>query len=169
MQKLLERLIGWLIKFRDSPAPARVSEIHARLDRALEDPVVGVEPPVVGGIAEEEQMGTEEAMLRLMRHLLGSVHVDEEALDKMPSEERAAMLASAHRVVNEISFPFVVNLLKTRQLEFSMLQADFWEKVLFGRGTFNGVGLFEEQFALFDAQYVESTKAKEQFDKQEII
>ena len=109
------------------------------------------------------------AILESSRVQLRGLHVDVDILDRMNTDEKTAFLGSIHRIVSEPAFKVVLDLIKSRQVEFSMLQAEIWEHVQFGRATVNGVSLVEEEFAALDSQFADLNQPKDQFDKHSVI
>ena len=86
-----------------------------------------------------------EPTLALQRHLLGSIDLsDIEEDEEMSETERKAYCAAIFAVFSRIEKDLKKALYD--QLMFSSNQADTWEKVIFSRGTFNGMSLMLERW-----------------------
>ncbi len=100
----------------------------------------------------------------LMRHLLGSISFEDVEEDKEMTEgERKEYCASISAV-----FPRIEKDIKKflyAQLMFSSNQADDWERVIFGRGTFNGLDILLEHWRKAHVEHSEKIKPKEKFDE----
>ena len=55
------------------------------------------------------------------------------------------------------------------QLLFQSNEASDWDKVLFGRGTFNGLALFLEQIQKAHEEHIGNSLPKEKFDKYKVV
>lgn len=110
----------------------------------------------------------ENSSIMLMRHLLGSISLDDiEADEEMTEEERKDYCAAISAV-----FPRIEKDIKKFlhvQLMYSANQAEDWEKVIFGRGTFNGLALLLAYWGKAHLEYTEKGKSKEEFDKHSVM
>lgn len=102
-----------------------------------------------------------ELTISLQRNLLGSISL-EDIENKLETEaERREYCAAIFAV-----YPRLEKKLKKMlytQLMFSANEADTWEKVIFGRGTFNGIDLLLEDFKIASAEYqAEASEEKEE-------
>lgn len=133
-------------------------ELRDRLDQLADDA-----PPAAPGPPED-------ASSSLVRQQLHGVQIthDVVGLDAMQIDARSEFLASVHKVMQEPAFMKVLHLLMNEQVRVSMLEAQDWEGVKFGRATINGIALVEEEFEKYDADYLETVQPKEKFDKQSI-
>jgi len=110
-------------------------------------------------------MVKKELTIKLMRHLLGSVDLpDLEDEKEMSANERkeycAAIFAVWPRLEKDIK-GFLY-----RQLMFSSNEAEDWDKVVFGRGTFNGMDLLYEHWKKAASEFEsESKESKGGFNK----
>ena len=99
--------------------------------------------------------------LGLQRHLLGSIDlsdVDEEMNESERKEYVAAISAVFPRLEKDIK-KFLY-----QQLMYSSNQAENWEQVIFGRGTFNGLSLLLEYWKTINQEQLEKSIPKQQFD-----
>lgn len=133
-------------------------ELRARL-AALET-VRLPEPPT------QEDMDRD--LTAMVRAQLKGLDVNVDFFASMQEDTKAEFLGSAHKVFTEPAFKRVMDVLKNRQIEFSMLQAEDWEGVKFGRATINGIALVIEEFEELSAAYLETVQPKEKFDAQSI-
>ena len=115
-----------------------------------------------------------EKSLALQRHLLGSIDLEDivgeviigKSKEETESERKdycAAICAVWPRLEKDLKELMVA------QLMYSSNQAEDWEKVIFGRGGFNGLSLVFEKWKAANAEHLERGKAKEEFDKHEVI
>jgi len=85
------------------------------------------------------------------------------------------MKASEHKEYCSIIYSVFPRLEKDikkfmrEQLMYSSNQAENWEQVIFGRGTFNGMALLLEYWKQINNKHISDTKEKESFDKHKII
>lgn len=107
-----------------------------------------------------------EQSIELLRHLLGSIDfsdVEDEEKEMSETERReycSAIFAVWPRLEKDIK-----KFLHT-QLMFSSNEADTWERVIFGRGTFNGLDLLLEHWRKAKTEYEALPKEdKKDFDK----
>lgn len=99
--------------------------------------------------------------LKLQRNLLGSIDLAD--LEKEETEEERRAHSSAIFAV----YPRLESDLKKllhAQLLFASNEAETWEQVLFGRGTFNGLSLFLEHLKVLQSEHIENSRGKEDFD-----
>lgn len=105
-----------------------------------------------------------ELSIALMRHLLGSIDLSDIEEDKEMSEgERKEYCATISAV-----FPRLEKEIKKflhAQLMFSANQAEDWDKVVFGRGTYNGIDLLYQHWKTAHVEHTAKGKPKEEFDK----
>ena len=103
-----------------------------------------------------------ESTLALQRHLLGSIDFsDIEENEQMSETERKAYCAAIFAV-----FPRLEKDLKKAlydQLMFVSNEAQTWEQVLFGRGTFNGISLMLEKWRKAASEY--EKPPEEEYDR----
>lgn len=104
-----------------------------------------------------------EPTIALQRNLLGSIDLsDIEDKEENEGERRdycAAIFALFPRIEKDIK-KFLY-----QQLLFSSNQADTWEKVIFGRGTFNGMDLLLEHWKTAAKEHEANSKPTEDFNK----
>ena len=103
-----------------------------------------------------------EPTIALQRNLLGSIDLSNIEGEQSEDERRA------HCSAIFAVFPRLEKDLKKfmhAQLMFSSMEADTWEKVIFGRGTFNGLSLMYEHWQKASAEHVSNAEKKEDFDK----
>ena len=102
--------------------------------------------------------------IELLRHLLGSIDLSdiEQEKDQTPAERQAycsAISAVWPRLEEDIKkFLYM-------QLIFSSNNAETWDHVLFGRGTFNGIALLEDHWRKAHNEHMERNRGKESFDE----
>ena len=97
-----------------------------------------------------------------MRHLLGSIDLSEIENSEMSESERKAYCSQISAV-----FPLIekdIKKLLYEQLMFSSEEAETWDKVIFGRGTFNGMDILLEHWRKAHLEHLEKGKPKENFD-----
>jgi hypothetical protein len=98
-----------------------------------------------------------------MRNILGSIDLsDVEAEKEMSKTERESYCAQIFAV-----FPILEKDIKQmlfQQLMFSSNNAENWEQVVFGRGTFNGMDLLLEKWKKASLEYEEKNKNKEEIN-----
>lgn len=118
----------------------------------------------VGLILKNIMDKTLEPTIALQRNLLGSIDgLFDESKDEMSVEERRNYCATIAQI-----FPVLEKDLKRymqEQLKFQSLEADSWEKVCFGRGTFSGIELIYEHYKKVVDEHIDNSKGKETFDK----
>jgi len=102
--------------------------------------------------------------LVLMRHLLGSIDLaDVEEEKEMSENERKDYCATISAV-----FPRLEKDIKKflhAQLMFSANQAEDWEKVVFGRGTFNGIDILYQHWKQAHMEHTAKGQKDEPEDK----
>src|SRR3989304_1853024 len=104
--------------------------------------------------------------LEVMRHILGSIDlkdVEEEMTESDRKDYCAAISAVFPRLEKDIK------RFLHAQLMYASNQAENWEQVIFGRGTFNGMALLLEYWKQINNKHISDTKEKESFDKHKII
>ena len=111
----------------------------------------------------DENYKIKETMIVLQRHILGSIDFSDlpEETEESESDRRAYCAAIF------ASFPRIEKDLKKfmhAQLMYSSNVAETWERVIFGRGSFNGMALLLEHWKQAAKEYEASSK-KEEFDK----
>lgn len=105
-----------------------------------------------------------EPSLELMRHLLGSVDLSDVEEDKEMSEGDRRDYCSAINAV----FPRLEKDIKQflyTQLMFNSNNAETWDQVIFGRGTFNGIDLLLQHWSKANQEHIGRSKPEENFDK----
>lgn len=112
-----------------------------------------------------EKKKIEDLSLKLIRHTLGSVDIDDLSEEKDMSEtERKAYCDAIFAV-----WPRLEKDLKKAlhtQLMFISNNAEDWSQVIFGRGTFNGIDLLFEKWHKAVLEHEANTKEnKEEFNK----
>jgi len=98
--------------------------------------------------------------IELQRHLLGSINLNDIENKEMGEVERKNYCAIIFTV-----FPTLEKDIKQflyEQLMFSSNQADTWEKVIFGRGTFNGMDILLKHWQGAANEHIENLKLKEE-------
>jgi len=109
------------------------------------------------------RMQPREESIVLMRHLLGSIDLSDVPEEKEMSEGEEKEYCAAISAV----FPRLEKDIKKflyDQLHFSSNQADTWERVIFGRGTFNGMDILLNHWRIANNKHLERSKPKEEFD-----
>lgn len=104
-------------------------------------------------------METEEKTIRLQRNLLGSIDLSDVPEEKEQTEEERRDYCAAIWAV----FPRLEKDLKRfmlEQLMFSANEADTWERVIFGRGSFNGMALLLERWKIAASEHLANAKEK---------
>src|SRR3990167_9617159 len=100
-----------------------------------------------------------EPTISLQRNLLGSISIEDVTEGEETEADRKAYCAAIFAV-----FPRLEKDLKKflhAQLLFSSNQADTWERVIFGRGTFNGISLLLEHWQQAHNEHIASVTDKE--------
>jgi len=105
-----------------------------------------------------------DSSIEIMRHLLSGIDLSDINDEKEMSEsERKEYCAAIFAV-----FPRIEKDIKKflyEQLLFSSNQAETWEGVIFGRGTFNGMSLLLEHWNKANLEHQGNSKPKDDFDK----
>lgn len=107
---------------------------------------------------------TKDSTIKLQRNLLGSIDLTNITSEKEETEQEKKDYCAAVFAI----FPRLQKKIKQMmhaQLMFSSFEADTWERVIFGRGTFNGLSLMLEELQQAHDQHISNTKPKEEFDK----
>lgn len=102
-----------------------------------------------------------EPTIALQRNLLASIDLSDTE-DELSETDRRAYCAAIFAVFPRLEKD--IKKLLNEQLLFSANQADTWEKVIFGRGTFNGMALLLEKWKEASAEHIANSKTEE-FDK----
>lgn len=106
----------------------------------------------------------EEMSLKLMRHMLGSIDLSDVEDEKdMTESERQAYCAAIFAVYPRLEKD--IKKMLYAQLMYVCNEAEIWERVIFGRGTFNGMDLLLEKWNKARAEYEAMPKKEEPFDK----
>lgn len=111
----------------------------------------------------EKPLSQKNLDIALVRHLLGSIDLSDVKEEEQTEGERKEYCGAICAV-----FPRLEKDMKRflyDQLMFVSNQADTWERVIFGRGTFNGMSLLYEHWKKANDEHLEKTKPKETFDK----
>lgn len=106
---------------------------------------------------------TKEPTIALQRAILGSVNLSHISKKDESEQDRRDYCAAIFSV-----FPRLEKTLKEmmqEQLLFSSNEADTWERVIFGRGTFNGMALLLENFERASKEHEANSKPEEAFDR----
>lgn len=156
IRKLFEWLQDWWLGTQAVEEEVDVSELKNRLDKFYVGQAYTSRQPV-------------NPLFALLRKQLAGISPDWEAIEKMSAEEREAFLTSVHKIYHEPAFKILIKELKFSQLAFSMLQAEDWEKTIFGRATVNGIALVDEEFEGYEAAYQDMVSKKPDFDKDAIV
>ena len=104
-----------------------------------------------------------EPTIALQRKLLASIDLSN-IENKEESEQDRRDYCSAMFAV----YPRLEKTIKKflhEQLLYSSNQADTWERVLFGRGTYNGLALLLEEFERASKEHEANSKHEDKFDK----
>jgi len=108
-----------------------------------------------------------EPTISLQRNILASIDLQMMEDEEMSETERKAYCSAIFAV-----FPRIEKDLKRfmyQQLLFQGTEADTWEKVIFGRGTFNGLDLMYEYYKKVSQEHISNSKREDDFDKHEVI
>ena len=108
-----------------------------------------------------------EPTIALQRNLLGSIDLTDIDFEELDESERKAYNAAIFAV-----FPRLEKDIKKflyEQLMFSSNEADTWEKVIFGRGTYNGMSLLREHWEKSAKNHEAEAKPEEKFEKHGIL
>jgi len=100
--------------------------------------------------------------LELLRHELGSIDLSDIKKEELNESERKEYCASISAV-----FPRIEKDIKKflyEQLMFSANQAEDWDRVIFGRGTFNGMDILLNFWKIAHLEH-SAKEPKEEFDK----
>lgn len=113
----------------------------------------------------QRQIKPKSNTLEVMRHMLGSIDLSDHKNDKieMSESERKEYCAAISAV-----FPRLEKDIKSflyEQLHYSSNQAEIWEKVIFGRGTFNGMDILLSFWKSAHEEHLAKLKPDEKFDK----
>lgn len=96
--------------------------------------------------------------LRLLRHHLGSIDLSDLEEKEMSEGERKEYCAAISAVWPRLEKD--IKKFLYRQLLFISNEAETWERVIFGRGTYNGIALLEEHWRQADAEHRGEVKEK---------
>lgn len=105
----------------------------------------------------------DELSLALIRHLLGSIDLSDVKEDEkeISKEERKSYCAAIFAVWPRLEKD--IKELLHRQLMFVCNEAETWEQVIFGRGTFNGIDLLYKLWKAAATEF-EATPKEEKGD-----
>ena len=103
------------------------------------------------------------------RHLLGSIDLIDVAKEAVVGKYKEESEAERKEYCAAISgaWPKIEKDLKelmVAQLMYSSNEAEDFEKVVFGRGTFNGLSLIYEKLKQANAEHMERSKPKEELN-----
>ena len=104
-----------------------------------------------------------EPTISLQRNLLGSISIEDVLEEDETEADRKAYCAAIFAV-----FPRLEKDLKKflhAQLLYSANEAETWERVIFGRGSFNGMALLLENWKIAAKEHEANSGQKEDFDK----
>lgn len=106
--------------------------------------------------------------IKLQRNLLGSIDIGDisgkiEETEQERKDHCAAIFAVYPRLEKDIK------AFLHQQLMFSSMQAEDMEKVIFGRGTFNGMALLLDYWRSASKEYEANSKPEGDFDKHGVI
>lgn len=107
-------------------------------------------------------MVKKEPTLELQRKLLASINLSDLENKEETEQERKDYCAAIFAV-----FPRLEKDIKRflyEQLIFSSNEAETWEQVIFGRGTFNGLKLLLEYWDVAAKEHVTNSNKEEKFD-----
>ena len=109
---------------------------------------------------------TADNSIKVLRHLLSSLDLSDVALGTekdMTETERAnygAQISSIFSVLDKD-----MKKLMYEQLMYASNEAETWERVIFARGTFNGICQLHELWKKAAAEYEGKLKQPKEFDK----
>ena len=109
-------------------------------------------------------MDQQDKSLELLRHQLGSIDLsDVQEEEEMSESERAEYCSIISAVFPRLEKD--IKRLLYEQLLYGSNQAETWERVVFARGTFNGMDLLMEHWRKAHIEHTAKTLPQEQFDK----
>lgn len=122
---------------------------------------LGIETPT---IIQKEEPKKNLAFFLANRHYLGSINTTDgdEYLETCTESERREYETQASLIFNNSVFKREVKRLLALQANFIASESEDWEQTLMGRGTINGIGLFEDRFALLNSRHLENIKRPEE-------
>ena len=104
----------------------------------------------------------------LIRDILGSWKLSDLKNKELPQEEMKVRDATLAGIYKEYLESELNNLMK-QQIEFSVMNSENWNQVLFNRGTINGFDLLKSKLEEAYNRHLENVKPEEKFDKHEIF
>ena len=105
--------------------------------------------------------------LKLIRHQLGSVDLSDIEEKEMSETETKDYNASISAVFPRLEKD--IKALLHEQLMFIANQADTWDRVVFGRGTFNGMDILLEKWKSAHIAHAAKVGEEGSFDENEVI
>lgn len=111
-------------------------------------------------------MPKKELTTELLRRQLGSIDLKDVKEEEMTEAERKEYCAAIFAVWPRLEKD--INKFLHSQLLFIGAEADTWERVIFGKGTFNGIDLLREHWQKTANEYQAIAKPDE-FDKHKVI
>lgn len=103
----------------------------------------------------------------LMRHMLGSIDLSDVKEEEMTEGQRAEYCNTISAVYPVLEKD--IKRLLYAQLMFASNQAETWDGVIFGRGTFNGMDILLEHWKKAYDEHIAKTRPKEAFDSTQIL
>lgn len=105
--------------------------------------------------------------LTLLKHQLGSVDLKDLPEAEMSETERKAYCSSISGIYPRLEKD--MDKLLHSQLMFISNNAENWEQVIFGRGTFNGIFLLRDMWKKAHEEHINNMKPEEEFDKNKLM
>ena len=103
----------------------------------------------------------------LIRHQLGSVDLSDIKQGDMSESERKAYCSHISGVYDLIEKD--IKKFLHEQLMFMSNNAENWDQVVFGRGTFNGMDLLRNHWKKAREEHIINIKPPEKFDEHEML
>ena len=105
--------------------------------------------------------------LTLLKHQLGSVDLKDLDDKDMSEGDRREYCASISGIYPRLEKD--IKKFLHEQLMFMSNNAENWDQVIFGRGTFNGLDLLLTHWKKASAEHMERLKPEEKFDKHKLL
>lgn len=105
--------------------------------------------------------------ITLLRHQLGSIDFKDVDQEDMSENERKAYCSHISGVYDILEKDIKKFLYE--QLMFISNEAQTWDQVILGRGTFNGMDLLLEHWKKAHEEHLSNMKPEEEFDKNKLL
>ena len=105
--------------------------------------------------------------LTLLKHQLGSIDLKDLEMGDMSESERKEYVASINAIYPRLEKD--TKKMLHEQLMFMSTEAENWDQIIFGRGTFNGIDLLLNHWKKASNEHEERLKPEDKFDRHELM